>query len=425
MIGRSLLPRFVTLATVALCTTTSLVAAADTKWSGDTAYKNRNPSIAWGSAAAANVGFVVWENDRLGLLGRPLDADGNPTGSIVTLKANDPLPSVPGEGDVRLNKEPAVIADRAGRLFVVWTEELVHIKTDIFYEDRQVLGRDVYAQVFDAAGASVGAAFRVHADARGFQGRPGVARLARFRNADVAVVAWESDGSGGGREGVFARAFQIAPQSALTGELDVAVGSAKRPAVAGGASTVLFAWENAGTPIGNQDNRGLFARALDGETLALGKVSRVSNVASTTPSQASLAVTPGGFLAAWTNAVTATKTRVLVRPLAADGVPSGPQRPVSSEAARAESAPTVASRGERVAVLWLYWGRSLVEGVLAVEVDKKGNPGGVEEWLNEQLPSGSPYRPTVTITPSGSIVGAWQGPDSSGQWSIRSGKLDR
>lgn len=83
------------------------------------------------------------------------------------------------------------------------------------------------------------------------------------------------------------------------------------------------------------------------------------------------------------------------------------------------------SRGDRVAVLWLYWGRSLVEGVLAVEVDKKGNPGGVEEWLNEQLPSGSPYRPTVTITPSGSIVGAWQGPDSSGQWSIRSGKLDR
>lgn len=112
-----------------------------------------------------------------------------------------------------VDKEPAAIADRAGRLFVVWTEELVHIKTDIFYEDRQVLGRDVYAQVFDAAGAPVGAAFRVHADARGFQGRPGVARLARFRNADVAVVAWESDGSGGGSEGVFARAFQIAPRS--------------------------------------------------------------------------------------------------------------------------------------------------------------------------------------------------------------------
>ena len=418
MIGRSSFPRLLALAAVPLFSFASEAAAADARWSGDVAYKNRNPAVAWGVEASAQNGFVVWENDRLGLLGRTLDAAGDPTGAVVTLKANDPLPQVPGEGDVRLNKEPALVLDKTGRLFVVWTEELVHIRTDFFFEERVVLGRDVYAQAFDATGAAVGSAVRVHGNPRGFQSRPAVARLSQGRS-DLAVVAWDSDAGEGAVEGVFSKVFQLATLAPLTADLAVAAGAARRPAVAASGATALFAWELAG----DEQTRGLFARSLAADTLALGKANRLSNNSSTTPSQASLVATQGGFLVAWTNALSATKTRVLVRPLSSTGTPLASQRAVSAVAARAESVPALASRGSQVAVLWMYWGRSLAEGILAVEIDKLGNVTGSEEWLNQQLPTAG-YRSALTIAPNGNVIGVWQGPDGSGRWSIRSGKLD-
>jgi hypothetical protein len=115
---------------------------------------------------------------------------------------------------------------------------------------------------------------------------------------------------------------------------------------------------------------------------------------------------------------------VLVRSLGADGAPLAAQRPVSTNPGRAESLPTVASRGDQAAVLWLYWGSSLVEGVLAVEVDKRGVADGPEAWLNDTLPSGGANRPALTITPQGDVLGVWQAPDTNG-WSIRSAKLPK
>jgi hypothetical protein len=394
--------------------------AGEIKWSGDTSYKNRNAAIAWGTGAAANAGFVVWENDRLGLLGRSLDASGNPSGPVVTLRANDPLPQAPGEGDVRLMKEPALSIDRTGRLFVAWTEEFVHIRTDFFFEDRQVLDRNVFVQTFDAAGRAVGAAARAHVGLNGFQAKPAVTRLATAGGADFALVAWDSDAGSGATEGVFAREFRFSSQAPVSGELVVATGAARRPALAAQGGAGLIAWEVGGLA----DARGLFARSFDSAGDTLGRVNRVSPTGNAGPSQVSLAATGAGYLAAWNNAVTVTRTRVLVRALGADGNPIGAQRPVSSNPARAESLPAIAARGEQVAVLWLYWGSSLVEGVLAVGLDKRGTPDGPEQWLNDTLPSGGANRPTLTITPQGDVVGVWQAPDSNG-WSIRSAKLPK
>ena len=81
--------------------------------------------------------------------------------------------------------------------------------------------------------------------------------------------------------------------------------------------------------------------------------------------------------------------------------------------ARAESAPALTARGEAVALVWYRWGTSLVEGVMGARLTRAGKLAATEEWLNERLPSAGIYRPTVTIAPDGSTIGAWQAPDTS------------
>ena len=93
---------------------------------------------------------------------------------MVTLRTNGDLPPVPGEAEVLIHREPVVVLDRSGRAVVAWTQEVVRIRTDYFFEDRVVLQRDVFAQVFDSAGQPIGDAFRVHPKAIGFQGRPSI-----------------------------------------------------------------------------------------------------------------------------------------------------------------------------------------------------------------------------------------------------------
>ena len=127
-------------------------------------------------------------------MGRALDARGEAVGAVLNLRHNGDLPPVPGEAEVLFHREPAVVLDRAGRALVAWTQELVRIRIDYFFEDRVVLQRDVFAQFFDDSGRPLGEAFRVHTQpldfrvgrsslcSRGWQHGPRLDRLGERRS---------------------------------------------------------------------------------------------------------------------------------------------------------------------------------------------------------------------------------------------------
>src|SRR5689334_13374615 len=64
--------------------------------------RHLSPQVAFSPSGSS---LIVWENDRLGILGRAFDRNGNPTTPELVLAAND-LPVIPSVGRVMVRKEP-------------------------------------------------------------------------------------------------------------------------------------------------------------------------------------------------------------------------------------------------------------------------------------------------------------------------------
>lgn len=113
------------------------------------------------SAASSHAGgvFVVWQDKRDGdynIYGQRYDPSGAAVG--VNFRVND-------DAGTRAQTMPAVACDSAGNAVVVWEDA----RGSISYHD-------IYAQRYDAAGAAVGANFRVEDDpGLSFQANPSVA----------------------------------------------------------------------------------------------------------------------------------------------------------------------------------------------------------------------------------------------------------
>lgn len=140
------------------------------------------------AADAAGNFVVVWYTDYLypglSLSGQRFDSSGSPTGGEFVVTTGD-IPYIgpferPGVG-------VKVAAAPTGEFMVVW----------------ETYPPDIFARVYDSAGAPVGAQFQVNAYTTGYQHYPGVA-------ADAAgnfVVVWSGDGYGGSYYGVHGRRF--------------------------------------------------------------------------------------------------------------------------------------------------------------------------------------------------------------------------
>ena len=116
--------------------------------------KQRTPAAAF----SGDGGYLVtWVNERDGLVGRSFDPNGQPRGLDRVLVPNVNLASIPGEGDVKAQREPAIATLPNGNFLVAWSEETAHLKSDIFYEKRTVLDKEIFAQRFDRAGNAQGA----------------------------------------------------------------------------------------------------------------------------------------------------------------------------------------------------------------------------------------------------------------------------
>lgn len=364
--------------------------------SGSPESKQRNPAAAY---SAAGTELVVWESDRQGLRGRFYGRDGAPLTAEIGLVANQVVSTVPGQGIEVLRKDPVVAFLPSGDFFLAWTEERSAVRVDIFFENRELLDRDVYVQKFKPSGAPAGAPLRL-SDATGFQSVPRIL----VRNGADAVVVWQSDKSE--NNGVFARLIKAS--GLPNGDaVKLSSGAAANPAIAGaGNGQLIVSWEAA-----DGSSQGVFARLFDRSFTPRGGEFRInSEVAGLQRRAAVTAVPTGGWLVVWQGqGIDSKHHHVFGQFLGAAGNLVGPQFRISEGVGDIQIAPSVAAvAGGNFVVIWTDWKQIFPLGLYGVEIDKLGNAIGDEVKINTR-PINAQTRTALAVSPSGSILAPWEG----------------
>lgn len=367
--------------------------------SASTPFKQRNPAAAYSAAGSE---LVVWENDREGLRGRFYGPDGAPLTAEIGLVANQTLTGVPAAGTEVLRKDPVVAFLPSGDFFLAWTEERSSVRVDIFFQNRQLLDRDVYVQKFNASGGAAGAPIRL-SDAAGLQSVP---RLLVRNGADAVVVWQNTDPANPENDGVFARL--IRRSGVLNGaEVRLSPGAAANPAIAAAAGgEIIVSWEAAD---GHQ--QGVFARLFDRSFAPRGAEFRInSEVAGLQRRAAVTAVPTGGWLVVWQGqGVDKKHHHIFGQFLGGAGNLVGPQFRISQGVGEIQIAPSVAAvAGGNFVVIWTDWHEIFPLGLFGVEIDKLGNTIGDEVQINTR-PINAQTRTSLAVSPSGGILAPWEG----------------
>lgn len=364
--------------------------------------KQRTPAGAFSSDG----GFLIaWVNERDGLVARSFGPNNQPRGLDRILAGNVNLPSVPGEGDVKAQREPAVAALPNGNFLIAWSEETAHLKTDIFYEKRTVLDKEIFAQRFDRAGNPQGAKFKVNQQAADLQERPKIL----VANRQI-VIAWSTnDGANTvkANEGVFFRRYDLLG-NALGGETRVGAPGTfgYNPALAADAAGgFAVAWDGP-----DADGRGVFARFYDAAGAPRGGAVQINTTTFGAQGRASLAqLADGTFLALWQGQFeTRLKSRVYSQTLARTGRILGVERQVSDGTLPWHLSPVALSRSAKSpAALWVEWTPAFPNGVFGVDL-AGGAPSGAKAQISERQ-IGAAYEFSAATNGRGDLLLVWEG----------------
>ncbi|MDH3913468.1 MAG: VCBS repeat-containing protein [Rhodospirillales bacterium] len=291
--------------------------------------------------------------------------------------------------------DPAVAMDASGDFVVAWAS---------YEQDGD--GSGVFAQRFDAAGATQGFAFQVNSFTTNHQSKPAVAMDA---NGDF-VVAWRSTGQDGDSYGVFAQRFDVAGV-AQGPEFQVnsyTAGKQMSAAVAMDAhGDFVVAWSSYGQ---DGDGTGVFARRYDAAGVAQGPEFQVNSFTTSSQGAPALAMdAKGDFAVAWaSSAQDGSDFGVFAQRFDAVGVAQGPEFQVNSYTSSGQFEPAVGldADGDFV-VAWTSAGQDGDGwGVFAQRFDAAGVAEGREFQVNT-VTAGTQIRPTVAMDASGDFIVAW------------------
>jgi len=370
------------------------LAGAEFRVNGDTNAILRNPAIAFSNNGTA---VVAWENEQGGLRARLYDRNGNALSAELPLVANVKLQGVPAHGIETIRKDAAVAFLAGGGFVGAWTEERDNVSTDFLFESRQVIDRDVFAQMFSASGAPQGSPVRLNAVANGYQSQPKI--LVRNGGLDPIVV-WQTG------SGIVGRAFRPEKSKAVGAEIRISSGLSGNPVItADAAGNFLVSWEAA-----DRDSQGVFARLFDKSASPRGGEFLVNS--TTTGLQRRPAVSSvkgGGWLVVWQGqGATAKDAHVYGQFLGGGGSFIGPEFRVSQGFGPTQISPAVAQLANgNFVVAWTDWRDPFPIGVFGVEIDKLGNAVGDETEINSR-PIGSQVRTALAAFGSTVLV-PWEG----------------
>lgn len=360
------------------------------------------PQVAFGPSGNA---LVVWESQLSGIMGRAYDRNGKPTTAEMVLAANRNLPTVPARGEVLVQKEPALVFLPNGEFLVFWTEERDFLFVDHFYEDRELLGQDVYVRRFSAAGAPLSERIRVNASDSGFHRRA----KAALKQGGLVVV-WESalGPAAGDSTAVYGRLLNRRGQPAGA---EFRIDAASSPEIwslslaANAAGDFLVAWEG-----GNVQTPDIYARLFDKDGAPLG-AEFIANPGTSGRQRrpAALATRDGDFLVAWQSSSGTTTPGIKGQFYSSAGARIGSELLISKPVAKIQIAPALAllPSGNIVAT-WLDWGDTWPVGAFAVVIDNSGRTVGDQVKMSrEQLyPQ---YQSSVAANQFGDVLAAWEG----------------
>jgi hypothetical protein len=369
-------------------------AGAEFRVNGDTNSLLHNPAVAFSGNGTA---MVAWEDEQAGLRGRFYDSNGNALTSELGLVANVKLQGLPAHGIETIRKDAAVAFLANGGLILAWTEERDQVSVDVLFENRQVIDRNVFAQLFSATGVPQGTPARLNAAAQGYQSLPKV--LVRGGALDPFVV-WQTE------SGVFGRAFRPEKSKAVGPEVRISSGLGGNAAITGDASgNFLVSWEAA-----DRSSQGVWARLFDKTASPRGGEFLVNTtVAGLQRRPAVTAVKSGGWLVVWQGqGATAKDAHIYGQFLGGGGSFVGPEFRISQGVGPTQISPAVAQLASgNFVVAWTDWKDPFPIGVFSVELDKLGNAVGDEMEINSR-PIGSQVR--TALAAFGSIVLVpWEG----------------
>jgi hypothetical protein len=360
-----------------------------------------SPQVAFSPSGTS---LIVWENTRLGILGRVYDRNGNPTTPELVLAGND-LPGIPSRGKVMIRKEPALAYLPSGEFLVLWTEEKDFLVLDHFYERREVLEQDIYGQRFSARGAPLGQRFRVNATTNHFQRRPKAAV-----KAGEVVVVWEHALKTHERESSAIYGRLLTRRGAPTsGEFRIDANRSpeiSNVAVAANApGEFLVAWE-----VGDAQDRDILARLYERNGDPLG-AAFMANPATLGRQRrpAVMATRDGDFLVAWQSYVKDTPTHGIQGQFySSAGARIGSELQISKGVGEVQISPALALLPSgNIVVAWMDWIGAVPIGAFAVVIDDIGVPLGDEVKMSQErlYPQ---YQISVSANAQGDILAAWE-----------------
>jgi hypothetical protein len=291
---------------------------------------------------------------------------------------------------------PAVASDATGNSVVVWESA----------GDQDGSGTGIFGQLYDSAGAAVGAEFQVNTFTTDAQTGPAVST---DDNGNF-VVAWRSGDYGptptqdGDEPGIFGRVFD-STGTAIGSEFQVntyTTGAQVQPAVAMDADgDFIVAWRDT-------EQSGIFAKRYDSTGNAIGTDFQVNTLAYPSNFPAVAADSDGNFAVGWRIDVD-TDTLVMTRRYDSAGNDMGPEVSVGTRlrydgktiiglfntnpdmSFDSSGTLTIAFRGQFE--------------VFGQRYDSGGVPAGAEFQLSGNHPDG--HNPAVASAPDGSVLAVW------------------
>jgi hypothetical protein len=287
---------------------------------------------------------------------------------------------------------PAVAMDAAGNFVITWTSG-----------GQDGDGSGIYAQRYDAGGATQGGEFRVNSFTTADQYNNAVA----MDDWGNFAVAWESNAQDGSGSGVYAQRYDSSGV-AQGGEFRVNVyttNSQSGPAVAADAlGNFVFAWESDGQ---DGDDGGIYARRYD-----QGSEFRVNSYTTSGQYRPAVAMDDAGnFVATWqSTGQDGSGWGVYARMSAR---PPGPEFRVNTFTTSNQRGPAVASDAEgNAVVVWtsLHFSH---QGIFAQRLDAAGVAQGPEFQVNSYTTS-TQEEPTVAMDAAGNFVVVWESDGQDG-----------
>jgi len=347
-------------------------------------------------AATADGRFVVvWasslqDGNGLGVVAQRYAASGAPLGGEFVVNTYT----------YNHQQSPGVAADAFGNFVVVWSS---------YRQDGNHFG--VFARRYNSAGVAQGAEFPVNTYTTSSQGYPSVA----VDGSGNFVVVWRSFGQDGDGWGVFGQRFNAAgaPVGAEFRVNTYTTDFQQFQVVAADASgNFVVAWSS----YQDGDLDGVFAQRYDTDGSPAGVEFQVSTYTTSWQFQPAVTMAPGGdFVVVWTSHGQLGLYDLFGQRYDASGLARGVEFQVNAYTTDAQRAPSVVSddRGNFV-VVWSSTSQDLGNyGVFGRSFDAVGSPIGAEFQVNSYT-TGKQYDPAVASASGGRFVVAWASSDQDG-----------